>query len=426
MRVVLTKHIAHGKVEKDMKLRTTTPVSIIRLSRRAHNRVPRSKKVFRLVGASLIALAMVIGSFPLINKPASADQYDDKIAQLTRDMQKYQSQASSLNAQASTLQNAIAQITNEKNALQSQIDLNQAQHDKLVIQISDTEKQIKENQDALGKTIADLYIDDGTSPIELLASSTNIGDFLNKQEYRSSVKTQLNDTIKKVKTLKTQLDSQKADLDKVIAEQKSARDDLAAKEAEQNKLLAQTQSDEANYQSLIKSNAGQIAAAKAAQAALAARANSTGGYSVVGAGRLPAYEAMWGPSGCSMGGSGGWESYGGADGNGGDGHGYGCRQCASYAAWKVKQVTGNYYKWGNGGDFADNAIAAGYRNLGSSPQPGSLAVMWGNPGHVAWVEEVSGSQVRVTQYNWLSGGQYGMYTNMWVSKNVFDQYVKIQ
>jgi peptidoglycan hydrolase CwlO-like protein len=423
MRVVLTKHTAHGKVEKDMKLRTTTPVSITRLSRRAHNRVPRSKKVFRLAGASLIALAMVIGSFPLINKPASADEYDNKIAQLTRDMQKYQAQADTLNAQAATLQNAIAQITNEKNALQSQIDLNQAQHDKLVIQIADTEKQIKENQDALGKTIADLYIDDGTSPIELLASSTNIGDFLNKQEYRSSVKTQLNDTIKKVKTLKEQLDTQKADLDKVIAQQTSARDQLAAKEAEQNKLLAQTQNDEANYQSLIKDSAGQIASAKAAQAAIRARANSTGGYQLVNAGSLPGYP--WNNSNCPMW---GYLSTQGSDGNGGDGHGYGCRQCVSYVAYRVAKATGVYYNdLGNGGQTAQNLVNKhGWTNLGSTPQPGSVASLWGNPGHTAYVESVSadGSQVYVSQYNYDYGQGYGMYSEMWLSKNFFNQYAK--
>ena len=78
--------------------------------------------------------------------------------------------------------------------------------------------------------------------------------------------------------------------------------------------------------------------------------------------------------------------------------------------WKVAQVTGKYYRWGNGGDFARNAINAGYQNLGRSPQPGSLAVMWGTPGHVAWVEGVSadGRYVTVSQYNYDYGAGYGI------------------
>jgi surface antigen len=369
-------------------------------------------------------LVFAVASVPL-SKQVAADQYDDKIAALTADMAQYQAEADRLNCEAATLSNAVAQLANEKNALQSQINLNQAQYDKLVVDIASTEQEIKENQDALGETIADLYIDSDTTPIELLASSTNIGDFLNKQEYRTAVKNQLNETIKKVKSLKVQLDTQKADVEKVLTEQKTARDTLVAKEAEQQTLLAQTRNDEAAYQTLIKSNQSQIAAAKAAQAALAARANSSGGYSIVSSGSLGAYTSLWAPNSCTMGGPGGWYSYGGADGNGSDGRGYGCRQCASYAAWKVAQVTGKYYRWGDGGSFASAAINAGYQNLGTSPQPGSLAVMWGSPGHVAWVEAVSGNQVLVSQYNWQINGQYGMYSEMWLSKSVFDQYVKI-
>ncbi len=395
-----------------MKLRFTTPASISR----------RSTKALFIVSAFVL---LGIGVGYNLNRPASADQYDDKIRALQADMNRYQAEANRLNNEAVSLANAVAQITNEKNSLQAQIDVSQAQHDKLIIEIADTEKKIAENQDALGDTIADLYLDDDISPVEMLASSQNIGDFLDKQEYRNSVKDQLSSTIKTVKDLKSQLTTKKEAVAKVLETQKSARDELAAKQTEQSNLLASARSDEATYQGMIKDNAAQIAAHKAAQAALAARANSSGGYSVVNSGSLGAYTSLWAPNSCTMGGPGGWYSYGGKDGNGGDGRGYGCRQCASYAAWKVASVTGKYYKWGNGGDFARNAINSGYQNLGSSPQPGSLAVMWGNPGHVAWVEAVNGNQVLVSQYNWQINGQYGMYSEMWLNKSVFDQYVKI-
>lgn len=393
-----------------MKLRTTTPVSLSR---------------FVKWGIALAVIIVVAVSAIYIARPTSADQYDDKIRALQADMARYQAEANRLNAEASTLANALAQITNEKNALQSQIDLNQSQYDKLVIEIAETEKQIKDNQDGLGSTIADLYVDAEVSPIEMLASSENITDFLNKQEYRNTVRDQLSATIKKVKQLKTELSQKKSEVEKVLAEQKAARDQLAAKESEQAGLLASTRNDEATYQGMIKDNAKQIAAAKAAQAALAARANSSGGYSLVSSGSLGEYTSLWAPNDCWMGGPGGWYSYGGADGNGGDGRGYGCRQCASYMAWKIASVTGKYYKWGDGGSFASSAINAGYQNLGRNPQPGSIAVMWGNPGHVAWVEAVDGSQILVSQYNWQINGQYGMYSEMWLDKSVFDQYVKI-
>ena len=355
-------------------------------------------------------------------RDASADQYDDKIRALQADMNRYQAEANRLNKESVTLKNTLAQLANQRQALQAQIDVSQAKYDKLVIDIADTEEKIKQNQDALGDTIADLYVDDDISPIEMLASSQNIGDFLDKQEYRNAVKDELSTTIQQVKDLKASLVKKKAEVSKVLEEQKVARGELQAKESEQSQLLASTQNNESKYQKMIKDNKAEIEKAKAQQAAMYARANQTGGFSLVGNGRLAAYEQQWAPANCWMS---GYMSEGGSNGNGLDGYVYGCRQCASYAAWRVYIETGTRYNWGNGGDFAANAIAAGYRNLGSNPQPGSLAVMWGNPGHVAWVEEVQGDKVRVTQYNYDYGAGYGMYSNMWLSKYFFNQYVKI-
>jgi len=405
----LTKHHAYATVETDMKLRSTTPVSSSRFA-----------KVLRGTFIGLTVFAMTVAVVPFA-RPASADQFDDKIASLTREMAQYQAEADRLNGEAATLAVALAQITNEKNALQAQVDLNQAKYDKLVVDIAATEKEIKENQDALGTTIANLYVSDEVSPVEMLASSGNISDFFNKQEYRSSVKDQLNGTIKKVKTLKIQLDSQKVEVESVLAQQKSARDSLAAKEAEQANLLAQTQNDEANYQGLISKNASAINEAKAAQAALRARSNATGGYSLVDAGSLPGYP--WNNSNCPMQ---GYMSTGGSDGNGGDGHGYGCRQCVSYVAYRVAKATGVYYNnLGNGGQTAQTLVSRhGWTNLGGTPQAGSVGSLWGNPGHTAYVEAVDGNKILVSQYNYDYGSGYGYYSEMWLSANFFNQYAK--
>ena len=259
---------------------------------------------------------------------------------------------------------------------------------------------------------------------EMLASSTNIGEFLNKQEYRNSVRDELSGTIKTVKDLKEQLTKQKADVEKVLAEQKSANEALIAKESEQQTLLNRTNNDEAAYQGLISSSVAQIAEAKATQAAIRARINGSGGYVLIDAGSLSDYP--WNSSNCPM------QSYfstGGSNGSGGDGHGYGCRQCASYAAWRIAKETGIYYSWGNAVDFTRNAKNAGY--VEGAPMPGSIAIM--DPakagqgfGHVAWVEAVSGDKVTVSQYNYDYGQGYGMYSEMVLSIGAFDHYIKIK
>lgn len=368
-----------------------------------------------------------------MSKKASADQYDDKINALQQQINNYNTQAGQLNTQALTLQNAVAQLDSEKAVLQTQIDLSQTKYDQLTAQIADTKSKIQQNKDALGTTIANLYVDGSVSPLEMLASSKNISDYLDKQQYQNSVRDQLTSTIKTINDLKTKLDAEKTDVEKVLSTQKDARATLITKENDQANLLAQTQGQEAAYQNLISSNTAQIAAARATQAAIRARANSTGGYTLVDAGSLAGYP--WNSSNCAMS---YYYSTGGSDGNGGDGHTYGCRQCVSYVAYRVAKATGYYYDdLGNGGSAAYNLVHKhGWTDLGSTPQPGSVASLWGtygapyssgsNPGHTAYVEDVSpdGSKVLVTQYNYDYGTGYGMYSEMWLSASFFNQYAK--
>jgi peptidoglycan hydrolase CwlO-like protein/surface antigen len=391
-----------------MKLRTTTPA------------------LTSFLGKSLVVLAVITFAFiaPLESiQKVSADQYDDKINTLQQQVNQYQSQVSQLNDQALTLQNALAQIDNEKAVIQAQIDLSQAKYDQLTAQIVDTENKIKTGQQALGTTIANLYVDGSVSPLEMLASSKNISDYLDKQQYQSSIRDQLTTTIKKVQSLKLQLDKQKSDVTTTLNQQKDAQNALLAKKAEQQSLLAQTQGQESGYQSLIGSNTAQIASARATQAALRARSSSTGGYTLVDGGSLAGYP--WDGSNCPML---YYYSTGGSDGNGGDGHGYGCRQCVSYVAYRVAKATGVYYEdLGNGGDAAQSlVIKHHWTNLNGTPQAGSVASLWGNPGHTAYVEQVSadGLKILVSQYNFDYGTGFGMYSEMWLSTSFFNQYAK--
>lgn len=376
------------------------------------------------LAAMMVAIASVVALMPV--QQASADEYDDRIAALQQDIARYQVEADKLNSQAVSLATAVAQLANEKAAIQAQIDLNQVQYDQLVAQIEETEKRIQDNRDALGVTIADLYVNGKTSPLEMLASSKNVSDYLNQQEFQTSIRDQLTDRIKEIKQLKKELDDKKAAVEKVLNDQKAARDTLAAKEAEQQAILNQTRNDEAVYQGLIGSSQQQINEARATQALIRARMNNNGGYVLVDMGSLSDYP--WHAGNCPMW---GYLSTGGADGNGGDGRGYGCRQCASYVAWRIAKEVGIYPSWGNAKEFDNRAIAAGFQNLGMSPQAGSIAVMepasaGQSYGHVAWVDAVNGDKVLVSQYNYDYGQGYGMYSQMWLSKYAFDIYVKIK
>jgi surface antigen/peptidoglycan hydrolase CwlO-like protein len=391
-----------------MKLRSTTPASVSLATR---------------VLLVFIGVLFVVATPVQITQRVFADQYDDQINALQQQINSYNTQAAQLGQQAQTLQSAIGQLQAQASAIQAQVDQSQAKYDKLVAQIADTNKQIKDNQDALGVTLANMYVDEKITPIEMLASSKTISDYLDKQEYQASIRDQLTTTINKIQDLKNKLVQDKSDIATVLANQQSQKLALVSKESDQQSLLNETNNSEAAYQSLISKNQAEINAVEAEQALANARYSGSGGYELVSSGLLGSYP--WNSSNCPML---GYFSTGGADGNGGDGHGYGCRQCASYVAWRIAKETGKYYSWGNAVNFTSSAIAAGYSE--GSPQAGSIAVMdpgtaGVSEGHVAWVEAVSGSQVLISQYNYNYGAGYGMYSEMWLSSSAFDHYVHI-
>ena len=313
--------------------------------------------------------------------------------------------------QAETLASALAILTAEKAAIQGQVDLSQAKYDKLVHDIAKTEQDIEDNKDALGQIIADMYVDGTISPLEMLASSNNIGDYVDQQQYRSSIQTSLSSTIKQINTLKKQLESQKKEVTRVLEDQKNQRDMLAAKEAEQARLLSETRGEEAAYQQLASQRNAQINQLQAQQAAeLAARARQVGGYTASSNGSNGGYPSQWANAPMN--------SYV-------DSWGMYNRQCVSYAAFKVANTYGNMPYWGgigNANEWPRNARAAGIPT-GTTPRVGSVGVVSsGQYGHVAWVEAVNpNGTIRISHYNVGWNGTYAIWDNL--SPAYFDTYI---
>lgn len=363
--------------------------------------------------SSLVAAAVVMAfATPItFGQQVLADRYDEQISALRAEVSGYQAKAADLRQQAGTLAAALEILTAEKNTIQRQVDLSQAKYDKLVHDIAETEKDIADNKDALGQIIADMYVDGSITPLEMLASSKNIGDYVDQQEYRSSIQSNLSATIKEINALKKKLESQKKDVERVLADQKSQRDQLAAKEAEQAKLLADTRGEEAAYQQLSVQRNAQISQLQAQQAAeLAARARQVGGYTASSDGSNGGYPSVWANAPMN--------SYV-------DSWGMYSRQCVSYTAFKVAQAYGNMPYWGgvgNANQWPGNARAAGIPT-GSTPRVGSVAVVSsGQYGHTAWVEAINpNGTIRISHFNVNWTGNYAVWDNL--SPSYFDTYI---
>lgn len=389
--------------------------------------MPKIKIIKRLsigVCAALVAIAA-----PLQFAPAArADKYDDQIRALQREIDSYQPKLNELKAQINSLQGEIQAIDSQKQIILKQIELNQAKQNKLTEDIARTEKQIAENKALLGKLIADLHIDDSISPLEMLASSHNVAEFVDKQEFRTSITDRLNAATKKVKTLKQDLDKQKVDVQRVLADQENTRKALQDKENERSTILAQTKGEENNYKQIVGARESQkLKVQQQQQAAMEAALYRAGGGRgpVVLPGTSGGYP--WNTENCYV--DSNAMSHGGSNGMGGDGLGYGCRQCTSYVAWRAYKETGYAPAyWGDAIDFPAKGRGAGF-TVSPVAKERSIAVMTstGRPGHVAWVESVdhaSGTMV-ISQYNYYNAGGpgWGHYSKMQVSIGAYQQFV---
>lgn len=361
-----------------MNKRSTTPA----LKPLAAKSVLVATAVVAVLGAPMQLLA---------TKPVFADEYDDKINAIQRQIDGYQAEANKLSSEAKTLENQLAVLANQKATIQALLDESTAKHTKLKADIATNEKKLQANKDGLGDIVADLYVDDKISPLEMLASSSSIGDYVDKQEQRSAIRDNLSKMIDENKRLKKELDEQRVAVERVIKDQEGQRSELVAKENERNKLLADTRGQEAAYGQLMsegRSKQDQLRSQQQAAIAAAMRAAGIAGGGAVagnGGGGYPSnlasapLDALVDP----------WGMYN--------------RECVSYTAWKVYQKNGYMPYWGgNGHAYQWPGMADRYGiPRGSTPRAGSVGVLYGGPyGHVVWVESVNGDgTINVSQYN---------------------------
>lgn len=385
-----------------MKKRSTTPVS-----------------KSTVVRGSLLAIAiLMVAATPvaLIGSPLRARDYQAEIRAVQQQIDQYNNEAARLAGEADTLQNKVAQLNSEKAAIQAQLDLTQAELDKLSEDIKKNEKLIADNQKALGKTMADMYVDDDISPLEMLASSKNIADYVDKQAQRSQIQDTLSSTIAEIKRLKAELEQQKIQVKQKLDDQTNQRNMLAAKQAEQQSLLDNTRGQEAAYQKLSAEGQAKRRELERLQQIEIARAYAGSGTAVAGdpgRGGYPNnlansdyYNPIVDP----------WGMY--------------ARQCVSYTAWKVYQKNGYMPYWGgvgNANQWPGNADAAGIPR-GSTPRAGSVGVLLaGQYGHVVWVESVnSDGTINISQYNELNAGGpgWGNYSERYnVNPRTYDTYI---
>lgn len=392
------------------------------------------KKLFATILLSTVALsqgAVVAG--------VSADSTDDKIAAQDNKINSINQQQQSAQAQVDQIQGQVSEIKKQQENLQAENDRLNEESERLSAEIDELSKNIVARQESLANqarsaqttgtatSYINAIVSSGslTEAISRISAMNEIADANNKmlQEQKrdkediAQKQKENNDAINTVIANKQQLEDDAQALSTKEAELKVAQLNLAAEkstaENEKNALLQQKAEAEKAAAAAAAAEAAYRAKQKEQQAAVKASANTTLQAQVQAATQTPAAtpaaaqtqaapqpavqtQAAAAPVATTS-----RPTYSTSASS------YPVGEC-TWGAKTLAPWAGDY--WGNGGQWAASAAAAGFRT-GSQPQVGAIAC-WndGGYGHVAVVTAVqSTTSIQVSESNYNGIRSIGNY-----------------
>lgn len=392
------------------------------------------KKLFATILLSTVALAQVA-----VVAGVSADSTDDKIAAQDNKINSINQQQQSAQAQVDQIQGQVSEIKKQQADLQAENDRLNDESEKLSAEIDELSKNIVARQESLANqarsaqttgtatSYINAIVSSGslTEAISRVSAMNEIADANNKmlqeqkrdKEEIAKKQKENNDAINTVIANKQQLDDDAQALTTKEADLKVAQLNLAAEkstaENEKNALVQQKAEAEKAAAAAAAAEAAYRAKQKEQQAAVKASANTTLQAQVQAAAQTPAAsgapaapaapaaQATTQKVAAAPAATTSRPTYSSSASS------YPVGEC-TWGAKVLAPWAGDY--WGNGGQWAASAAAAGFRT-GSQPQVGAIAC-WndGGYGHVAVVTAVqSTTSIQVSESNYLGIRSIGNY-----------------
>lgn len=238
----------------------------------------KKRLLFVLQGAVVVVLAGVL-LFASVTGPteveaATISELQQKSAQLRAQIAENQRIASEHHDRAKTLQSKINELNGEIAIVTQQIELLSLQIKELELKIEETNRELARQRNVLGENIRAMYFEGDISTIEILATSKDLSEFVDKEQYRSAVQAKIKATVDTINILKAELNAKQDEIKQLLAQQQAQRQQLADKRAEQQRLLDATRGEEARYQAILAKQRKQLAEAEAE----IARAVGNGSY----------------------------------------------------------------------------------------------------------------------------------------------------
>jgi peptidoglycan hydrolase CwlO-like protein/surface antigen len=358
---------------------------------------------------SLFMTGLLIAGF--ISAPlVQADRFDDQINAINQQNAQAQTSLNQLSAQATSLADAIAKLQERINALQAQINANIAARDDLNRQIAEAEAELERQKSLLAENIKAMYLEGEISTVEMLFSSKDLSEFVDKEQYRTTVKNKIKSTLDRINALKAQLASQKEQVEKLLADQQRMQGELGAQQGEQQRLLSMNQAQQNELDQMIRNNNSQISQIRAQQAAAYAAATNGGRNNFGSLGNFR-FRSLSAQQYCGGGYSYCWAYH---DQWVSDSWGLMlARECVHYAADRAARGMNlaPYLGGGRGNAYQWPSSLSGAFRVDRSPEAGAVAIVGAGDlpdyGHAMYVEYVLGDGwVGVSQMNFDGRGSY--------------------
>ncbi len=339
----------------------------------------------RLLYRSLFAALIVTTVGAVVVPKIYADTLQTQIEQLQAENSQSQSVVDTLLLEAKSYEDAIAKLQAEITIVEQNIATNQARQADLQGQITVKQAELDIQRKILGDDIKAMYVDGQLSTIEMLATSKDLNDFVDRDTYRESVQRKVQRTLAEVAKLQNQLQEQKLEVSKLLNAQRAQQNQLALDRAKQNELLSYNAGQRGSFNEKISANKDKIRELQVKQAAL----NQQGATRVSVTGDERGGDCDGGT------GNGGYRLASGSMGDVCDAPkdaildwaGIENRECTSYAYWYFKRVAGNI-DFTASGDAKYWVTTSNYpvHNL---PKAGAIGVKTeGQWGHVTIVQAV--------------------------------------
>lgn len=190
-----------------------------------------------------------------------------RLAEIEKEIAKYEAELKEVGAERRTLQSAINQLELERKKLQTEISRTEnlisstdLEINKLILEISRTESSIEQKHEAIAQIIREQYKSGEDSMVELLLQHKRFSDFWNTFEAQESIRNtltskvfELNDLQKILTEKRDQSTQKRSSLISLKSQYSDQTTVLANNQAERSKLLEVTKNEERNYQQLLAS-----------------------------------------------------------------------------------------------------------------------------------------------------------------------------